>query len=231
MGKHSIGHRHKKSFWRKHGLAIALGATAILLTAGITLTAAALFNPYKKILNRASVETAECRLRKNTLSLTFEGDAEGILSCRKALNALRAEKAPHTVEWRLMQNGEEILSGKIEDVAYIPPASSPRVETLGEDITVLKLKYELEQSGLSVEISADPSSARNGKALTVVVHASKDSLERSAAPVPAAIEAVNLEGGGITRCDVLFRDNGTLFAAASYDLLYRDTLFSAQFHE
>lgn len=231
MGKHSAPRRRKRSFWRKNRLAILGISMATVLVVAAVFTVIALSNPYRSVLNDAGVSVEKCKLKKDVLTLTFEGDALGILSCRDALNALRAnEKTPDTVEWVLAKDEEEILTGRVESVGYLPLPSSPRVETLDEDLTLLKLKYELAQNGLTAEVKAEPTVGLTGKTVTVTVQTDRESLAKASTPVPAAVEAVNEEGGGIVRCDVLFTEEGGLFAAASYDFAYGDTLLSSAFY-
>ena len=117
----------------------------------------------------------------------------------------------------------------MEQANYIPTPTSPRVETLGIDITLLKLKYELERNGLSVNLKTEESLGVTGKTVTVTVQTTPDDLIKAESPIRAALEAVNEEGGGIARCNVLFTQNEALFAAASYDLVYGDALYSSLF--
>ncbi len=227
MGKHSAPRRRKRSFIKRYGGLLLIGGIALILTAVLVTGIAFFLNPYQRTLTRANVEVESCKIKKDVLYLTFEGDAEGILSCRKALSALRAETPPEQVEWTLTEGDDRILSGTIKQVGYIPPSSSPRVETLSETLTLLKLKYELARSGISGTITAHPTVGAEGKTIRISIETPRDNLEKSAAPIPTVLATVNREGGGIVRCDVLFLENGNLFAAASYDLLYGDTLLSS----
>lgn len=220
----------KKSFWKKNCLSLIGGGILLLLIATIIFILS-LLNPYRSILHRAGVEVEECQWKKGVLTLTFQGDSLGILSCRDALNTLRAKKAPETVHWILLQQEQEILTGTIEDVGNLPEPSSPRLETLNEDLTLLKLKYELAKNGISAEIQAEPTVGLTGKTVTVTVTTTPEALSQTATPIPAAVKSVNEEGGGIVRCDVLFAQEGGIFAAASYDFAYGDTLFSSAFYQ
>ncbi len=206
------------------------GVLAVLVALLITLTVT-LSNPYRGVLTGAGVSVEKCKLKKGVLTLTFEGDALGILSCRDALNALRAKKSPDTVEWILQKDGTELLTGRVEQVGYLPESNSPRVETLDNDLTLLKLKYELAQSGLTADVATEPTVGLSGKTVTVTVKTDRGSLAMASTPIPAAVEAVNAEGGGIVRCDVLFTEEGGVFAAASYDFAYGDTLLSSAFYQ
>ena len=220
----------KKSFWKKNCLWF-IGSGILLFLIAIIIFFLSLLNPYRSILHRAGVSVEECQWKKDILTLTFQGDSLGILSCRDALNALRAEKAPETVHWILLQQEQEILTGTIEDVGRMPEPSSPRVETLNEDLTLLKLKYELAKNGISAEIQAEPTVGLTGKTITVTVTTTPEALSKTATPIPAAVKSVNEEGGGIVRCDVLFAQEGGIFAVASYDFAYGDTLFSSAFYQ
>lgn len=223
--------RRKASFWRKNCLSLIGAGIAAVLVCALIFTVISLANPYRGILKEAGVSVEQCKLKKGVLTLTFEGDSLGILSCRDALNALRAEKTPETVEWRLVKEEEEILFGTVENVGVLSAPSSPRVETLNEELTVLKLKYELAQNGISTEIQTEPTFGLTGKTVTVTVKTSRELLAKVSTPIPAAVEAVNQEGGGIVRCDVLFAEDQGIFAAVSYDFAYGDTLFSSAFYE
>ncbi len=226
-----MGRRGRKvSFWKKNRLAL-IGSGILLLLIAIVISIVSLSNPYRNILNRAGISTEECKWKKGVLTLTFQGDSLGILSCRDALNTLRAEKAPKTIHWVLLQQEQEILTGTLEDVGNLPEPSSPRLETLNEDLTLLKLKYELAKNGISAEIQAEPTVGLTGKTITITVTTTPEALTQTATPIPAAVKSVNEEGGGIVRCDVLFAQEGGIFAAASYDFAYGDTLFSSAFYQ
>ena len=162
---------------------------------------------------------------------TFEGDSVGILSCRSALNALRAKNPPKTVNYRLVKDGEPILSGTVSHVGAKQPNTSPRVETLDREMTLLKLKYELAQSGISAETEAYQTVGISGKTIRVTVKTSPEALQSVVTSLPAALESVNEQGGGIVRCDVLFTEAEGVFAAVSYDLVYGDTLYSSAFSQ
>lgn len=220
----------KKSFWKKNCLWF-IGSGILLLLIAIIVFLISLTNPYRGILKRADIPMEECQWKKGVLTLTFQGDSLGILSCRDALNVLRAEKAPETVHWILLQQEQEILTGTVENIGTMPEPSTPRVETLNEDLTLLKLKYELAKNGISAEIQTEPTVGLTGKTVTVTVTTTPEALLKTATPIPAAVKSVNEEGGGIVRCDVLFAQEGGIFAAASYDLAYGDTLFSSAFYQ
>ena len=85
MGKHSAP--VAPSFWAKHKKIIfPVSLLAVLVAAGILL--AILFfseNPYVPLLEKAGVAFTDCEEKGDTLYLTFEGDAEGILQCRNAI--------------------------------------------------------------------------------------------------------------------------------------------------
>ena len=221
----------KRSFWKRHGIAIMGSAVLLLIIALITTIVLALTNPYKKALKKADIEPQDVQWKKGILTLTFQGDATGILSCRDALNVLRAKKTPETVRWILLQGEEEILTGTVESVGDQKPPSSPRVETLNKDLTLLKLKYELTKTGISAEVRAEPTVGLDGKTVTVTLPATEEPLQKTADHVLSAIASVNQEGGGIVRCDVVFKKQGNVFAAASYDFAYGDTLFSSAFYQ
>ncbi|MBP3300929.1 MAG: hypothetical protein J6M34_05435 [Clostridia bacterium] len=230
MGKHSAPTRSKK----KRFPAFLPALLAVVAGIAVLVSAIVFFfqNPYESLLEDAGVAFAECEGDEEVLKISFNGDAEGILQCRKALNALReGENPPETVEWTLLQ-GEEILTqGTVEHVGFLPAPESPRVETMEEDLTVLKLKYELEQSGLSVKIQGARTQNPDGKALTVTVNGKEEDAKNALSILPAALRAMNGEGGGIVRVTVLFYDYGTLFAAADYDLAYGDVLLSSKLAE
>ncbi len=233
LGKHSARRGRKKaSFFKKHLLSLLLAGAVLLLAVCILLSVLPFLNPYKATLREAGVEVEEFHRKKGEISLTLEGDSLGILSCRRALNALRASEHDFdTVLWRLVKDGEEIQRGTVEHADTPVPTAGQRVETLAEDLTLLKLKYQLAQNGLSAEITAEETVGLTGKTVTVTVSAPRETLTKAATTVPAAIEAVNGQGGGIVRCDVLFTQEGGLYAAASYDFVYGDSLFSSAFRE
>ena len=155
----------------------------------------------------------------------------GILSCRDALNALRAKKAPQTVEWILVKNGETLLTGTVNQVDTRSGATTSRVETLNEDLTLLKLKYELAKNGCSADLRAQPTVGLTGKTVNVTVNVPREDLASVRMLIPAVVEEVNAQGGGIVRCDVLFSEPAGIFAAASYDFVYGDTLLSSALQE
>ena len=223
--------RRRRNFIRKYALTFAFGVVLTVLTAGIIALIFAFSNPYGRALRKAGVKPEDLQWKKGVLTLTFEGDALGILSCRDALSALRAEQCPETVEWILTKDGENIHSGTVQQAGTVTAPSTSRVETLNEDLTVLKLKYALAQNGMTAEISAEPTVGLKGKTLTVTLPADPQEITVLSAAVPAAVESVNAEGGGIVRCDLLFTASGGAFAAASYDFVYGDTLFSSAFRE
>lgn len=223
--------RRRRKFFRKYALTILTSVILTVLLAGIVAVIVSFSNPYARTLRKAGVKTEDFQWKKGVLTLTFEGDSLGILSCRDALNALRAEKCPETVEWILVKEDVEILSGTVQQAGIVTSPTSPRVETLSEDLTVLKLKYALAQNGISAEISAEPTVGLEGKTLTVTLPAEPEEIKELSAILPMAVESVNAEGGGIVRCDVLFTASGGAFAAASYDFVYGDTLFSTAFYE
>ncbi len=223
--------RRRVSFWRKNFLWFICGGILILLISALVFGILSFSNPYRKILRRAGVEMEQCKWKKGVLTLTFQGDAVGILSCRDALNALRSEKTPDQVDWILVKGEEKILSGTVEEPGFLPEPSSPRVETLSEDLTLVKLKYELTQNGITAQVQSEPTVGLNGKTVTVTVSADLDSFKQIAPSLPSAVETVNAQGGGIVRCDVIFAEEGGVFAAASYDFAYGDTLLSSAFYQ
>lgn len=223
--------RRRVSFWRKNGIALIGGGILIVLVAALVFGILSLSNPYRRILRSAGVEMEQCKWKKGVLTLTFQGDALGILSCRDALNALRKEKTPDRVEWILVKGEEEILSGTVEQPGLLPEPSSPRVETLSEDLTLVKLKYELTKNGVAAQVQSEPTVGLTGKTVTVTVSSDWNSFQTVAPSIPAAVEAVNSEGGGIVRCDVLFAEEEGVFAAASYDFAYGDILLSSAFYQ
>lgn len=229
MGRHSAPRRRKPKWWRRHKTTLLL--SGILLIAAV---AAALLifthDPYGELLREAGIPFVKCETDGTTLRITLEGDSHGILACRKVLNTLRAAgNPPETLEWTLTLGSAPLLTGRTERLSFVPPPTSPRVETLEEDMTVLKLKYELEQSGLNIAISPQATLGINGKTISITVECPKDSAKPALQTVAAAIAAVNEEGGGVVRYNLHFTDYGELFAAASYDLYYGDTLFSSFF--
>ncbi len=229
MGKHSKGGR-RPNFFKKNMLSLILAGVLLLVTLSFLGILLPNLNPYKSTLRDAGVEFTEFHRKKGEISLTFEGDSLGILSCRRALNALRAaERDFDTLHWTLEKEGEPILEGTLENAMYLPPDDNQRVETLDENLTLLKLKYELTQNGLSAEVKADETVGLKGKTVTVTITAPAEDLVKAATALPAALDAVNAQGGGIVRCDVLFTREGGLYAAASYDLAYGDSLFSSAF--
>lgn len=223
--------RRRRNFIRKYALTILAAVVLTALAAGMIALIFAFSNPYGRALRKAGVKTEDLQWKKGVLTLTFEGDALGILSCRDALSALRAEKCPETVEWILTKDGETIHSGTVEQAGTVTVPSTSRVETLNEDLTILKLKYALAQNGMTAEVSAEPTVGLEGKTLTVTLPAEPEEIKELSAILPVAVESVNAEGGGIVRCDVLFTASGGAFAAASYDFVYGDTLFSSAFYE
>ncbi len=226
-----MARRRKGLFFRKHLLTIALGAVVLLLIAGMILLLVSCSNPYRTLLRQGGVEVEKCRLKQNVLTLTFEGDAVGILSCRDALNLIRTrEKTPDRVDWILVREGETVLTGSLSSVGDLPENESPRVETLDGEMTLLKLKYELARSGLTASAKGENTVGISGKTVTVTIPVSdRQSLSAAETVVPAAVKAVNEEGGGIVRCNVLFTENEGVFAAASYDFVYGDVLYSSAF--
>lgn len=230
MGKHSAPTRSKKKRFPAFLPAI------LAVVAGIAVLVAAIVfffqNPYASLLEEADVSFTECEGDEELLKISFEGDAEGILECRKALNALRkGENPPKTVEWTLLQGETVLTQGRVEHLGFLPAPETPRVETMEEDLTLLKLKYELEQSGLSVSLRGARSENPSGKVLAVTVSGKEEDAKNALSILPAALQAMNEEGGGIVRVSVLFYDYGTLFAAADYDLAYGDVLLSSKLAE
>ena len=142
MGKHSAPTRSKKKRFP------AFLPAMLAVVAGIAVLVAAIVfffqNPYASLLEEADVSFAECEGDEELLKISFEGDAEGILECRKALNALReGENPPKTVEWTLLQGETVLTQGRVEHLGFLPAPETPRVETMEEDLTLLKLQYEL----------------------------------------------------------------------------------------
>ena len=228
-----MARRRKGSFFRKHSLTILGGAVALLLLAGVVLLLVSCSNPYGTLLRQGGVDVEKCRYKDGVLTLTFQGDALGIVACRDALNLIRGEaETPDRVDWILVRDGTEILTGSVISPGNLPEAESPRVETLDDDLTLLKLKYHLAQSGLSAEAKRETSVGISGKTVTLTVPLEDPELLSAAETViPAAVNAVNDEGGGIVRCTVLFSEEGGVFAAASYDFAYGDALYSSAFSE
>ncbi len=223
--------RRKVSFFRKHRLTlIAIAVGVLVLALGIPLVSS-LVNPYGATLRKSGVKTEKIQWKKDVLTLTFEGDSVGILSCRSALNALREEKPPPTLQYVLVKDGNEILTGTVSRVGVKKSDLSPRVETLNDEMTLLKLAYELAQSGISAQGEFSPTQGLSGKTVTVTARVDRENLRSAATSIPAALEAVNEQGGGIVRCDVLFTEEEGVFASVSYDLVYGDTLYSSAFYE
>ncbi len=231
MSRVEARRRRKGSFWRKNRLAILGMGVVVVLAVLLTVLILSLSNPYRRILSNAGVDAKRIQWKQGVLTLTFEGDALGILSCRDALNALREKNPPKVVEWILIKDGQQILDGRVENAGALPSPTSPRLETLDEGMTLLKLKYELAQNGILSQIEMEPTVGLTGKTVTVSLQADSESLQTISTTIPAVVKAVNEEGGGILRCDVLFTSEGGLFAAASYDFAYGDTLFSSAFYE
>ena len=76
-----MGKRGRKgSFWKKNCLTLIGGGILLLLITAAVITISSLVNPYRSILNRAGVAVEGCKRSKKELTLTFEGDALGILS-------------------------------------------------------------------------------------------------------------------------------------------------------
>lgn len=203
----------------------------LIIVAALAFAVIPLLNPYRSLLKDAGVDVEECKYKKGVLSLTLEGDSLGILSCRTALNALRAENPPERVAWTLVKDGTVLLRGTVDHVGSKRANESPRVETLSEEMTLLKLTFELAQNGISAQGECSPTLGLSGKTITLTVPSNPESLTKISTCVPAVLEAVNREGGGIVRCDVLFSETDGIFAAASYDLVYGDTLYSSAFYQ
>lgn len=231
MGRQAARRRRKFAFLRKNFLSVAGIVLILTVIAALLFALLPLLNPYRSLLKDAGVDAEECHYKKGVLSLTLQGDSLGILSCRTALNALRAENPPDTVAWTLVKDGETILTGTVDHVASKKTTESPRVETLSEEMTLLKLTYELAQNGISAQGECSPTVGLSGKTVTLTVPTNLESLTKISTCVPAVLEAVNREGGGIVRCDVLFAEDNGIFAAASYDLVYGDTLYSSAFYQ
>lgn len=221
--------RRRRSFWRRFRWWI-LGGAVLLLAAGITVTCILLTNdPYKKVLKNVGIEPAQYDKTKQTVSVTFDKDAQGVLLCREALNAWRAaEKHPKTVEWTIT-GGKQPVKGTIENLDYIPEPQSPRVETLGEEITRVKLIGVFMESGISATVEFLPTLGAEGKTVSIQMESTADDVQEDLPPVLTALRAVNEEGGGIIRCNVTFTENDTVIAVASYDLLYGDEILSSLF--
>ncbi len=231
MSRMDARRRKKGAFFRKNRLMILGAAVGVVVLSLLVCLILSLSNPYRGVLRNAGVDVEKIQLKKGVLTLTFEGDGLGVLSCRSALNALRAEKAPDTVVYRLVRDGEELLAGRVERVGVPLADQSPRVETLNEEMTLLKLKYEFARNGYLAQAECSPTVGLSGKTVTVTVQTAPDALLSAATSIPAALEAVNGQGGGIVRCDVLFTEKDGVFAAASYDLAYGDTLYSSAFYQ
>ena len=224
MGKHSS---RKRSFFRRlRPIWYAVFAAVLLLAAALGIFFAQ-DSPCRRVLDRAGISYRSCKERNGVVFLAFDGDASGILTFRQALSALRSECAPGTVEWSLWEGEQQVRGGRLEHASSVVAPESSRVETLDAALTELKLKYELEQSGLSAEVKTASLTNPKGKAVRIVVETGPESLSGSLLSVSGAVSAVNGEGGGILRCDVLFQQNGILFAAASYDFIYGDILTSS----
>lgn len=231
MSRMEARRRRKGAFFRKNRLtliAVGIGVLIVGLVVGWIVSAS---NPYRSILRKADVDVEKVQVKQDVVTLTFEGDSVGILSCRSALNALRAKNPPKTVNYRLVKDGEPILSGTVSHVGVKQPNASPRVETLDREMTLLKLKYELAQSGISAETEAYQTVGISGKTIRVTVQTTPQALQSVVTSLPAALESVNEQGGGIVRCDVLFTEAEGVFAAVSYDLVYGDTLYSSAFSQ
>lgn len=231
MGKHSAPRRRKRSFFKRYGSTVLLSVAALVPIVALICLIVSCSNPYRQALRREGVEVEVCKMKKDVLYLSFEGDVEGILSCRKALSALRANTPPETVAWTLTEEGEEILTGRVERAGYLPPREPPRVETLTQEMTILKLKYQLLQSGLPANVTVEPTVGESGKTVKITLNTTKEDLLKSESPIFAAVKSVNEEGGGIVCCNVIFREDETPIAAVSYDLRYGDTLYSSLFRQ
>lgn len=183
------------------------------------------------VLAEAGIEWRKFENKNGTVTLTLDGDGEGILACRKALNAWRtSEDCPETLHWILTDGETEFATGTVEQVAYQTREETPRVETLDEEMTVFKLECELEPLDLSVQkITAEQT--EHGKALTIVLHAEEAEISATQRPILAAVRAVHEEGGGIAQYTVRYENEGKLLAAASYDLVYGDVLTSSLLQE
>ena len=90
--------RRRGAFFRRNRLTIIAVGIALLILALVVGWVVSLSNPYRSILRKADVDVEKVQVKKDVVTLTFEGDSVGILSCRSALNALRAKKAPQTVK-------------------------------------------------------------------------------------------------------------------------------------
>lgn len=180
-----------------------------------------------KALRRAGIDFEECRRKNDVLTLCFAGDATGILSCRQALNVVRAETWPETVIWRTETSGEVFAEGRLDHASVQKRSNQVRIETLSEDLTLLKIRYELERCGLAAQVSFCPTVGAEGKTLRVRLDTSLDRLASAAVVFLPVLHEVNVEGGGIVRCDVEFYENDVLFACVSYDFLYGDVLRSS----
>jgi len=212
-----------------------------LILAGLLILAVAIAlpiylfgtDPYEQLLTDGGIEPVECRTEDGTLYLTFAGDVEGILSCRNAVTLLRnSDVTPKKICWTLTE-GEKILrTGTVENPDHVPAPETPRVETLNEEQTEIKLYFELTTSNLRVStVKAEKAPEGTGKTVTVRINCSRDSARYYVGTARAAIRAINEEGGGVLRCNVFFCENDTPFAVASMDLKYGDTLLSALFPE
>lgn len=229
MGKHSAAPTKKE--WIKALRIPALILAALLVLATAIALPVFLFgnDPYEQLLENGGITPTECREEDGTLYLTFEGDVEGILSCRNAINLLRqSDITPKNLCWTL-KNGETVIKTEtLEDLGYLPPAESPRVETLDEESTELKLVMELTLNHLKyTKVTAEKAPDGSGKILTVHIDCPESSAPYYVSSVRAALKAVNTEGGGIQQCNVFFDRDGTTYAAAAIDLEYGDTLLSS----
>lgn len=209
----------------------ALILAALLILAVVIALPIFLFgnDPYEQLLADGGITPTECREEDGTLYLTFEGDVEGVLTCRNAINLLRqSDITPKNLCWTL-KNGETVIKTEtLEDLSYLPAAESPRVETLNEESTELKMVMELTFNRLKyTQVKAEKAPDGSGKILTVHIDCPESSAPYYVSSVRAALKAVNTEGGGILRCNVFFDRDGITYAAAAIDLEYGDTLLSS----
>ena len=119
------------------------------------------------------------------------------------------------------------VKGTVENLDFRPEPQSPRVETLGEAITKVKLVGALTESNVSAEIEFLPTLGADGKTVSIRVESMEEDVKADLAPVLTAIRAVNEEGGGIVRYNVEFYQKESFIACASYDLLYGDEIISS----
>lgn len=183
------------------------------------------------VLAEAGITWREFKNENGTVTLTLDGDGEGILACRKALNTWReGDVCPETLHWILTDGETEFATGTVEQVAYQTREETPRVETLDGQMTVFKLKCELEPLGLDVR-EVTSAQTEHGKALTIVLHAEQDALFATKRPILAAVRAVHEEGGGIAQYTVRYENEDGLLAVESYDLVYGDVLTSSLLQE